>query len=170
MPEDSRQLPRQTVRKPDDPSWPALDLDNLSFLIDEGVWGEVRDASTCTRGEAIAFYASETTGRFTDVRCVVRYVLLFTRQDVWDNGGRDQWVDDHINQHLNETGVRLPLSKAWEESPTVVPDDWMPHEGLPCWSTCRPDHPRAQKAWMCETKGDNRIPDHPKPEAVGGAL
>jgi hypothetical protein len=152
---------QQKMRKPDDLAFPYLTLDDLCFVHDEGVYGEVRDAATCTRGQAIAYYASETTGDFTDVRCVVRYVLLHTRQDIWDGPGREQWADDHIADHLAATGVRLSLVEAWKQSPDVPPSSWTPEEYSPCWSVCSKNHPRARKAWMCEIKGDDRIPDAP---------
>lgn len=162
-------MPSQTERRSDDLAWPGLEIDDLCFVHDEGVYGEVRDASKCTRGQAIAFYASETCGDFTAVRCVARYILMHTRQDVWEEGGRDRWADGRIADHLAATGVRLSLSEAWAASPEEVPSGWTPDEYLPCWSVCRRDHPRAQKAWLCEVKGDDRIPDPPAREVSHAA-
>jgi hypothetical protein len=175
--EDRRMTSHRAAPLPTDLAWPDLSLDDLSFYVDEGVYGEVRDASKCTRGQAIAFFASEAGCAFTDVRCVVRYVLLHTRQDVWDGPGRDRWADDwafdnHVRVVWHEDRKGQPDEWTYEylngepatppELPAEPPPDWRPDEGMPCWSTCRPDHPRAQRAYMLEIKGENRIPDTPK--------
>lgn len=148
--------------KATDPAWPGLRPDDLCFQYDEGIYGEVRDASTTTRGQAIAFFAGEAGCDFTDVRCVVRYVLIHTRQDVWDGPGKDRWVDDEQRQHLVDHGVRPPLGELFENAPAEPPEWWEPSESMACWSVCRPDHPRAIKCWMLEVKGDDRIPEPPE--------
>lgn len=149
------------TRAPDALAFPGLSADYLTYSWDEGVEGEIRDASRCTRGQAIAAYASEVGCDFTEVRCVARYVLLHTRQDVWEGPGSDRYADDLAHQHLVDHGVQLSLKDAWKRTPERVPDGWEPSDGMACWSVCRPDHPRAIKTWMCEVKGDGSIPDPP---------
>lgn len=140
-----------------DLAYPGLSADDLCYSWEDGVEGEIRDASKCTRGQAIAAYASQTTGDFTMVRCLVRYVVLHTLQDIWDGPGRDRWADDLVN----DSWGRLSLTDAIAQTPATPPDGWRPEEGMACWSVCRPDHPRAIRCWMCETKGDDQIPDTP---------
>lgn len=145
--------------EPTDLAYPGLSADDLCYSWDEGVPGEIRDASQCTRGQAIAQYASETTGDFTAVRCVVRYVVLHTRQDIWDGPGRDRWADDLVNDSWGS----LSLTDAFAQTPSTPPENWQPDEGMACWSVCRRDNPHAIRVWMCEVKGTDQIPDTPKP-------
>lgn len=142
-------------RSPDEPAFPGLTADDLCYSWDEGVPGEVRDASKCSRGQAIAYYASEAGCDFREVRCLVRYVLLHTRQDLWEGPGRDRWADGLVI----ESQWRLSLDEAWKQTPADPPPGWRPDEGMACWSVCRRDHPRAIKTWMCDVKGTPQIPD-----------
>lgn len=148
--------------RPDDPAYPGLTADNLTYYWDDGVEDEIRDAARCTRGQAKARYAWETGSDFREVRCLARYVVLHTRQDVWDGPGRDECADQlYWDARDADPDAALTLADAFKRTPTVVPDDWRPHEGMACWSVCRKDHPRAVKVWMCETVGDGKIPDTP---------
>lgn len=150
--------------EPHEPAFPGLSLDDLCFQYDEGVYGEVCDSARWTRGQAIAAYTSEMGCDFTEVRCVVRYVLLHTRQDVWDGPGKDRWVDDQRFGAVGDPGWPEPresLEDAFRRAPAEPPADWVPDESMACWSVCRPEHPRAQRAYMCEVKGDERIPSTP---------
>lgn len=150
-----------TATQPSDLAYPDLKLDDLCFNIDEGTYGEVCDASKWTRGQAISRYASEAGCAFTEVRCVVRYVLLFTRQDIWDGPGKDIWVDDEAWSYCAEHGTHPDLGELFKRAPSEPPTGWRPDESMACWQVCRPDHPRAQRAYMLEVKGDGRIPDTP---------
>lgn len=139
--------------KPTDLAWPGLTPDDLCMSMDEGMLGEVRDASRCTRGQAIAFYASEAGCSFTEVRCVVRYALLYTRQDVWDGPGRDRWADDHVADSWGKVSV----AEAFATAPTEPPTNWRPDEYMPCWEFCERTHPRAVRVYCLEQKGDGMI-------------
>lgn len=138
-------------------AFPWLTADDLCIGWDDGVPGEVRDASTCTRGQAIAGFLSEAGCAFTEVRCVVRYVLLCTLRDIWEGPGRDRWAD---GLQLESWG-KLSLKDAFAQTPADPPPGWRPDEGMPCWYVCRPEHPRAIRVWMLEQRGDERIPDTP---------
>lgn len=148
---------KQEERAPTELAYPGLTADDLCYSWEDGVEGEIRDASKCSRGQAMAHYASETWGDFTRVRCLVRYVILHTRQDIWDGPGRDRWADDLVN----DSWGHLSLDDAWAQTPAEPPLGWRPEEGMPCWSVCRRDHPRAIKVWMCEDKDDDQIPNPP---------
>lgn len=144
--------------RPTDPAWPGLGLDDLSFTVDEGYPGEVQDAATKTRGQAIAYFAREADVTFTEVRCGVRYVHLFSRQEVWDGPGRDRWFDDWEAQFMTEH-QRWPTQAEREAAqvPAEPPSDWRPDEYMPCWQFVKKDHPQARRAWCCEIKGQERV-------------
>jgi len=114
--------------------------------------GSVQDARTTTRGQAAAFFARCAYEDITEVRVWKRYVRSFTRQEVWDEPGRDRWVNRE-EQRLGDHGVGS-LDDLYELAPVVVPDGWQPDEYDPSWQFVRRDHPDAIPVWVCGFKGD----------------
>lgn len=142
----------------DDPAFPGLTVNELCLGFDEGVYGEVRDASECTRAQAMRAYQSEVGCLWTEIRCVVRYIAIYTRQELWEGPGRDRAADDL----QAESWGKLTLEEAFAQVPTQVPDGWRPEEYMPCWRFVPKTHPRAQRAWCLEVRGDDRIPPQPR--------
>lgn len=131
--------------------------------------GSVRDASKTTRGQAAAFFARESAyGDIRGVRVWKRYVLPFTRQDVWEGPGRDRWVDKQDWDHFHATGDHLPLGPLFEQAPTEPPADWQPDEYDPVWMFVHRSHPGAIPVWICGVKGDEP-PTDPKRANVDAA-
>ena len=106
----------------------------------------VHDARKTTRGKAAAMFAREFYGDITAVRVWKRYVRQWTRQDVWDYEGRDQW------EQRNELD--------YDAGPEEPPANWQPDEESPVWEFVRRDHPDAVPVWICGVKGD-RAPQNP---------
>lgn len=137
--------------KPSDPAFPGLTADDLC-LSDDGGYGEIRDASKCSRGQAAAFYASEGAYLFTKVRCTVRHLYLYTRQEVWDGPGRDRWVDAEEARIEREHGGAPSLGELFDIAPKTPPEDWRPDESMACWQFCHKTHPRAIKVYVCDVR------------------
>lgn len=132
------------MASPSDPAFRGLGLDDLCLSMDEGIYGEVSDATRHTRGQAIAFFAREAGCSFTEVKCRVRWLRLYTRQDAWETGGMEWWAD--------HKGVEL------EDAPDVPPDDWQPSEGIPAWEFCDKSARGARMAYVME-----QLPYKPNP-------
>lgn len=158
-------------RQPSDPAFPGLTPDDLSLFMDEGIYGEVQDASKRSRGAAIGRFAREADCDFTQVRCGVRYVLLHDRQDLWDGPGRDSWADNLFvesglrHRYDAETKRHYLVDKDdnevpepdWPDPPDEPPADWEPSEYMPCWEFVAKTHPRALKVYICEVKGQEHV-------------
>lgn len=153
----------KTERKPTDLLHPGLTPDYCVMDVDDGVLGEISDASRITRGKAIALYASEMGVSFTDVRCTTSYMRLFTRQDGWDGPGRERWLDDWMEREgVDERAVG---EREWEyynedtgqkvdppDAPDEPPGEWEPSDWDPAWEFCKKTDPGAVKVWVCEAK------------------
>lgn len=120
--------------------------------MDDGIYGEVQDVSKRTRGQAIARFAGEAGVSFTEVRCTVRYLRIFTRQQLWDGPGKDRWADDIDMQHLIDHGKRLGLKESFARTPPEPPANWNPDESMPCWEFCDKSAPGAVKAYICKVR------------------
>lgn len=151
---------------PDDLAWPGFHPDWCVLgHVDDGIHGSVQKADR-PRASAIRFFASELGCDFADVRCTTRYIRARTRQEVWDEQGRDRWDDDYLDEHHIEikwqpekkdtdeewihvdadSGERVELP----DSPTHPPEDWEPNEDDGVWEFCKKDSPGAIKVYICE--------------------
>lgn len=130
--------------------------------------GSVCDARTTTRGQAAAFFA-RAFGSITDVRVWKRYVLRFTRQDVWDGPGKDRWVDRREAEIMAARALEgrpgediPPLGDLFKEASAEPPTDWEPDCYDPVWQFVHGSHPDAVPVWICGIKGDTPPADPSK--------
>jgi hypothetical protein len=156
-------------RRPDAPCAPNVDW----YCWATGSWedaaeGSVRDARTCTRGQAAAAFSRETTGYLPEVRVWKRYVRPLTRQDVWDGPGKDRWVDRREAGLISKRALAgkpddpIPsLGELHNEAPDEPPTDWDPDDYDPVWEFVHRSHPDAIPVWICGFKGDTPPVDPP---------
>lgn len=150
------------MRKPDDPAHAGITLDNcVNGYYDDGIEGSVVVASRMPRATAISHFARELGVTFKEVKCETTYARLLTRQDVWDDYGRDRFEDDLIDEDEMKFDSSSPSGWRWksteepvvfEETPAEPPEDWEPREEDPAWSRCKQDDPGATKVYIMEER------------------
>lgn len=136
---------------------------------EDGFEGSVRDASTVSRAGAQRRYADELGVAFADVLCRTTYGRFYTRQEVWDDQGKDRWVCDKIDElelicrHDPSRGTGLAawwyeyadgneVPESVIEPPEVVPDDWQPSDDDYVWQICKKTDSGATKIYVCELR------------------
>jgi hypothetical protein len=134
----------------------ASPADLLSTDVESSVWhedgwecgalGSVSDARKRTRGQAAACFAHEI-GDFRSVRVWKRYIRSLTRQDAWENRGRERYEETHELE--------------FDTAPELVPDDWDADEEDEVWCFVHRNHPGAIPVWICGEKG-SRPPHAPR--------
>ena len=151
---------------------------------DEGIPGSVALADdreervAAGRAAAQRRFADEADVDFGKVRSCTMYGRIFTRQEAWDDYGRERAADDaffdlgfrHANdwtpdkpvgapanrwvEHEEAPGVRVPDSAIDAalalDAPGRVPDDWEPDEDEDVWEACGPTALGATKLWVFE--------------------
>lgn len=157
--------------KPDDPLCQAWDL----VTGDESEPGI--SISTAARATAQARYAAESGLAFQEVQCLRVYVHIYTRQEAWEEYGRERAIEQRQEEKgvgwyfgpsllcpapgvtaegyyyddVDAAGLHKSVTSedwAWIEGvPSAVPDDWEPDENDPAWFRTTRDDPRAIPAW-----------------------
>lgn len=130
----------------------GLTPDDLCLSIDDGIYGEVADATKHKRASAMARYASEAGCSFNEVHCRKRYCRIYTQQEAWDSYGRDRYLDEWEYHFCADNGREPTLEEADAAIPGYPPPDWRPRDDDPCWGFVRRDVPGALPIWVCETK------------------
>jgi hypothetical protein len=87
-------------------------------------------------------YAGELGEPLGDLSVRVVYARWFTRQEQWDDYGRECWEPED----WDETGPE-------PEPPDEPPEDWEPSEEDPCWTSCKRTDPGAARCWRVEWNG-----------------
>lgn len=137
-----RNLRTRVERQPSDPVNPYVD----SYCWHPDDWEmaseySVQPADTTTRGQAASYFSKFGPGHLPDVGVWKRYVQPLTRQDVWDDYGRERWEERH---DLGD-----------DEGPAAPPSEWEPDEYDPVWRFVHRSHPDAIAVWVCGIKGDD---------------
>lgn len=150
-------MPRRTYGGSDDLAWPGFNLDDAYYGDEDSNPFEIQ--ADRPRATAMARFDDEEGCGWKNVRCLRVYARPLTRQESWDAGAVDRYIDDRIDEWLGEKCLRW-TNGAYRDSAGVayeppnfitrVPDDWAPDEGDPTWVFCGRDDPRAVRGWRCE--------------------
>lgn len=122
------------MRKPSDP---------IVARVPYAEWGHDELEGTITpygpgvhRAAVQRRFANEVGVGFEEVRCVVRYARPLTYQEVWDERGRERWLDDWMEQNGVFYNLRRNQHTAHGRF-IQVPDP--PHEPPPDWQPAEED-------------------------------
>lgn len=148
---------------PDDYPWAVSDID----LSKDGVF--IYDARVWKRATAQNDAAQHLGVAFRDVRCTRAYIVMFTRQQLWNDYGRDRYFDAMLFQrgyygyYFAGSGygsegwycdfTHRPIPRNEIESlrkPAVCPADWEPPSDLPAFTWTNAHHWRAIPVWHAE--------------------
>jgi hypothetical protein len=135
--------------------------------------------STAPRATAQRRYADERGLAFQEVQCLRVYAHIYTRQEAWDEYGREResdrrqeekgvgwyfadprWpvaagvvAEGYYYDDCDDEGCHRPVSAEdlayIEGPPTTVPDEWVPDDDCPAWYRTTRNDPAAIPAWEC---------------------
>lgn len=147
---------------PDDPAWHVEDFEGS----EDNVY--IFDARHNKRATVQRWAADELGMDFREMRCVKRYIRLLTRQELWNDYGRDRGFEAKLFQaaygyyftsagygpegwYCDITKRRVPSTKIETlREPARVPDDWNPTSDMPGFCMVAPDHQQAIPVWYVE--------------------
>jgi hypothetical protein len=139
-------LPEDPIERDPWPCWHHEGWENASEY-------SMQPADSKTRGAARSAYLRDADEDWADVGVWKRHLVPVTRQEAWDDWGREDAAWRIVAPDLPA------LAAAREAQPTRVPDDWAPPfmEGKPAWRWVGREHPGATAFWVCGPAG------HPPP-------
>jgi len=145
--------------KPEDLVFTGSIFDCVIGDSDEGCEGSVQSRSE-HRIAAMRRFADSYGCDLANVSCTSGHARLITRQESWDERGRDDWEDDQYDNWLSDFGMkhgRRPTQAEqdavdWPETPEVVPVEWEWRDHYPAWEYCKADAHGAVAVWFCEWK------------------
>lgn len=131
----------------------------------EGDGGVIYDARKWTQDAARADFAAEWSITVDQATVTARGARWLTTQEVWEQHGRECWMEqqisDLLDEHIFERGdstfteekARALLAKRgiWQ-APEQAPEDWEPDpedEYTPAWKTLPADAPGAVLVYLC---------------------
>jgi hypothetical protein len=142
---------------PNDPAFNGSFDDCVYPDIDDGFEGSVCEA-TGHRAAAQRFAANTVGVEFSEMSRSTCYGRFLTRQEIWDDYGRDRFIGEYLDSH---PGIRY-IDDQWRYSDhrvakvpnasDVVPGDWMPIERDPVWEFCKKTDAGATKIYVFEVK------------------
>jgi len=105
-------------------------------------------------------FAEEYGCDLKNVSCTAGHMRFITRQESWDDRGRDDWEDDLYDEWVAEFDRehdRRPTREEidaveWPETPEIVPVEWEWRDHYPAWQYCDADADGAIAVWFCEWK------------------
>jgi len=147
-----------TSAKPEDWLSPQFNPDNCVLTEAFGGLGEVSNAATHTRSQAITRYLAESGDgpSRSQVQCRVAYIGPLTRQDAWEEYGAADAEHDWMVEHsmcYSPDGKRVVDSTNTTVYPPVpdrVPDEWDAGTPWADWRICKPSDQNAVKVYICE--------------------
>ena len=100
-----------------------------------------------TRAGAMSRVATDYDVDFKDARCETVYAVWLTRQEIWDEGAGERWLDD---QGHFDAGQWVPGGP--EEIPAEPPADWEPDvESVATFALVKRGSPGSVKCWKVAT-------------------
>ena len=144
---------------PDDPVFTGSVYDCVIGGHEEGCEGSVQPRSE-HRIAAMRSFADSYGCDLKSVSCTAGHLRLITRQESWDDRGRDEWEDNQFDEwsaeFAREHGRRPTHEESdaveWPEAPEIVPVEWEWLDHYPAWEYCKADADGAIAVWFCEWK------------------
>jgi hypothetical protein len=146
--------------KPDDPVFTGSVYDCVIGDHEEGCEGSVQPRSE-HRIAAMRSFADSFGCDLANVSCTAGHMRLLTRQDSWDERGRDDWGDELYDNWVSEHG-RPPTAAEEDEidtlePPEIVPVEWEWRDHYPAWEYCKAEADGAIAVWFCEWKPSKKV-------------